>query len=276
MLITFELQPCQACVLQFASPGRAELLTTALWTHALATVSWHYILIRCGVELYHHLSMSSFIKPSYFILFFRNCSSGDEWHCVSVMGSIGSSGSGPWLKWTKISRNLPIGKMIYSCCGSPTFRSRSLRSFWRCHQDKKLSGYLRIIWFLLDISGHIILAYSGPYGRDMVEIFLENYGKLICGTWEDVDISASELENRTEAVALFLNRADTEASARDSIITTCQELRMLRILRFIYVHMILSWFYDISIYFICVVVSRFFLIGKIQRTSKASNGLGSV
>jgi len=74
----------------------------------------------------------------------------------------------------------------------------------------------------------------------MVEIFLENYGKLICGTWEDVDISASELENRTEAVALFLNRADTEASARDSIITTCQELRMLRILRFIYVHMILS------------------------------------
>ena len=69
----------------------------------------------------------------------------------------------------------------------------------------------------------------------MVEIFLENYGKLICG-WEDVDISASELENRTEAVALFLNRADTEASARDSIITTCQELRMLR---FIYVHMIL-------------------------------------
>lgn len=37
---------------------------------------------------------------------------------------------------------------------------------------------------------------------------------------QDVDISASELENRTEAVALFLNRADTEASARDSIITT--------------------------------------------------------
>ena len=43
-----------------------------------------------------------------------------------------------------------------------------------------------------------------------------------------MDISAKELENRTEAVALFLNRADTEASARDSIITTCQELRMLR------------------------------------------------
>ena len=55
---------------------------------------------------------------------------------------------------------------------------------------------------------------------------------------EDVDISASELENRTEAVALFLNRADTEACARDSIITTCQELRMLK-LSFTYVHMIL-------------------------------------
>ena len=37
---------------------------------------------------------------------------------------------------------------------------------------------------------------------------------------QDVDISAQELENRTEAVALFLNRADTEASARDSIVTT--------------------------------------------------------
>ena len=43
-------------------------------------------------------------------------------------------------------------------------------------------------------------------------------------TNQDVDISARELENRTEAVALFLNRADTEASARDSIVTTCQEL----------------------------------------------------
>ena len=40
---------------------------------------------------------------------------------------------------------------------------------------------------------------------------------------QDVDISAQELENRTEAVALFLNRADTEASARDSILTTCLE-----------------------------------------------------
>lgn len=243
MLITFELQPCQACVLQFASPGRAELFTTALWTHALATVSWHYIswFVVGWDQLYHHLSMS-FIKPSYFILFFSNFSS-DEWHCVSVMGSIGSSGSGPWLKWTKISRNLPIGKMIYSCCGSPTFRSRSVRrnseDATKTRKSQDISGYLWIIWFLLDISGHIILAYSGPF---LVEIFLENYGKLICG-WEDVDISASELENRTEAVALFLNRADTEASARDSIITTCQELRMLR---FIYVHMILIWFYDMS------------------------------
>lgn len=43
---------------------------------------------------------------------------------------------------------------------------------------------------------------------------------------QDVDITAEELENKTEAVALFLNRADTEASARDSILTTCQELRI--------------------------------------------------
>lgn len=37
---------------------------------------------------------------------------------------------------------------------------------------------------------------------------------------QDVDISAEELENQTEAVALFLNRVDTQASARDSIFTT--------------------------------------------------------
>lgn len=46
-------------------------------------------------------------------------------------------------------------------------------------------------------------------------------------TRQDVDISAQELENRTEAVALFLNRADTEASARDSIVTTCPELTLI-------------------------------------------------
>ena len=42
---------------------------------------------------------------------------------------------------------------------------------------------------------------------------------------QDRDISAEELENKTQAVALFLNRVDTEASARDSILTTCQALR---------------------------------------------------
>lgn len=42
---------------------------------------------------------------------------------------------------------------------------------------------------------------------------------------QDVDISAEELENQTEAVALFLNRVDTQASARDSIFTTCWKLR---------------------------------------------------
>ncbi|CAJ1365417.1 unnamed protein product [Effrenium voratum] len=38
--------------------------------------------------------------------------------------------------------------------------------------------------------------------------------------FSDQDISAEELENKTEAVALFLNRADTVARARDSILTT--------------------------------------------------------
>ncbi|CAE7549731.1 cya1 [Symbiodinium natans] len=38
--------------------------------------------------------------------------------------------------------------------------------------------------------------------------------------FDDEDITAEDLENMTEAVALFLNRADTVATARDSIITT--------------------------------------------------------
>eukprot|EP00913_Durusdinium_trenchii_P028135 g26379.t1 len=46
---------------------------------------------------------------------------------------------------------------------------------------------------------------------------------------QDVDISAEELENQTEAVALFLNRVDTQASARDSIFTTCWKLSITRL-----------------------------------------------
>ncbi|CAE7224847.1 cya1 [Symbiodinium necroappetens] len=38
--------------------------------------------------------------------------------------------------------------------------------------------------------------------------------------FDNQDITAEDLEERTEAVALFLNRADTVATARDSIITT--------------------------------------------------------
>ena len=105
---------------------------------------------------------SKLVISSYSLVFF----SSDEWHCVSVMGS---SFFFSLRKRTLVEVDQDLEKSPYRqndllLLREPDFSQQELtRKLWRCHQDKKVSGYLRIIWFLLDISGHIILAYSGHF-----------------------------------------------------------------------------------------------------------------